>query len=209
MAIHPLGEIRWENGPKDQEIIKNSLNLLDKIGPTFWCGYSYAWEGNLKARAKDGEGARIALYDFATAFCSTNSFHLNGDQTKSGKSSMTYRPFTLEGNFAFAAGVQEMLIQSYDGFIEVFPAIPESWKELSFSNLRTEGAFLVSAKRDSGQVNEIEIKAEKGGKCKVKLPFKTNYIPQKNGVKIISQDQDYMVLEFVKNGKVIIKNGYE
>ena len=82
-----------------------------------------------------GEGARSALYDFATAFCSTNSFHLNGDQTKSGKSSFTYRPFTLEGNFAFAAGIQEMLIQSYAGFIEVFPAVPESWTDLSFKQL--------------------------------------------------------------------------
>jgi len=44
MAIHPLGEIRWENGGKDQEIIKNSLKLLDKVGPSAWCGYSYAWE---------------------------------------------------------------------------------------------------------------------------------------------------------------------
>ena len=43
MAIHPQGEIRWENGAKDQGIIKNSLKLLDKIGPGNWCGYSYAW----------------------------------------------------------------------------------------------------------------------------------------------------------------------
>jgi len=55
---------------------------------------------------------------------------------------MTYRPFTLEGNFAFAAGLQEMLIQSKDDIIEVFPAIPSSWKDISFENLRTEGAFL-------------------------------------------------------------------
>ena len=177
MAIHPLGEIRWENGKADQEIIKNSLVLLDKVGPGNWCGYSYAWEGNLKARAKDGEGAKSALYDFATAFCSTNSFHLNGDQTKSGKSSFTYRPFTLEGNFAYAAGIQEMLIQSYAGFIEVFPAIPSSWANLSFENLRTEGAFLVSAKKANGQVLSIEIFAEKVGKpslsCHLETQLKT------------------------------------
>ncbi len=110
MAIHPLGEIRSENGENDQKIIKNSLTLLDKIGPDWWCGYSYAWLGSLKACAKDGVGAAKTLRTFATAFCLPNSFHVNGDQTKSGLSKFTYRPFTLEGNFAFAAGVQEMLI---------------------------------------------------------------------------------------------------
>lgn len=205
MAIHPLGEIRWENGAAEQEIIKNSLALLDKVGPGNWCGYSYAWEGNLKARAKDGEGARSALYDFATAFCSTNSFHLNGDQTKSGKSSFTYRPFTLEGNFAYAAGIQEMLIQSYAGFIEVFPAIPNSWTNVSFENLRTEGAYLVSAKKANGQVSSIEITAEKGGKTKLKLPF--NYsIQNSKGVKILSKSNDFTELDFERNGRIQIIN---
>ncbi|WP_064198637.1 MULTISPECIES: glycosyl hydrolase family 95 catalytic domain-containing protein [Emticicia] len=205
MSIHPLGEIRWENGVSDQEIIKNSLALLDKVGPGNWCGYSYAWEGNLKARAKDGEGAKRALYDFATAFCSPNSFHLNGDQTKSGKSSFTYRPFTLEGNFAFAAGIQEMLIQSYAGFIEVFPAIPNDWTNLSFKNLRAEGAFIVSAKKVNGEISSIEIMAEKGGKVKLKLPFK-NKIENGLGVKVISKSNDFIELDFTKNGRIQIIN---
>lgn len=207
MAIHPLGEIRWENGAKDQEIIQNSLKLLDKVGPASWCGYSYAWEGNLKARAKDGEGAAAALTDFATAFCSTNSFHLNGDQTKSGKSNFTYRPFTLEGNFAYAAGIQEMLLQSYAGQIEVFPAIPQKWLQASFKNLRAEGAFLVSAKKAEGLVSSIEIKAEQGGKVKVKLPFKTNSIESQKGVKVIAQNAESMELAFEKNGSIKIING--
>jgi len=100
MAIHPLGLIRWEDGPEAQKIIKNTIKLLDKMGPSQWCGYSYSWLGNIKARAKDGEGAANDLQIFAKAFCLKNSFHVNGDQTNSGFSSMTYRPFTLEGNFA-------------------------------------------------------------------------------------------------------------
>ena len=207
MAIHPLGEIRWENGTKDQDIIKNSLKLLDKVGPAEWCGYSYAWEGNLKARAKDGEGAAAALTDFATAFCSTNSFHLNGDQTKSGKSNFTYRPFTLEGNFAYAAGIQEMLLQSYAGQIEIFPAIPQKWLQASFKDLRAEGAFLVSAQKNNGLVSAIEIKAEKGGKAKVKLPFKTYSVEFKKGVKVISQNTELMELAFEKNGSIKINAG--
>jgi alpha-L-fucosidase 2 len=35
-----------------------------------------------------------------------------------------------------AAGLQEMLIQSHAGFLELFPAIPSSWKDVSFKTMR-------------------------------------------------------------------------
>ncbi len=209
MAIHPLGEIRWENGKDDQKIIQNSLALLDKIGPDWWCGYSYAWLGSLKARAKDGTGAAKTLRTFATAFCLPNSFHANGDQTKSGLSKFTYRPFTLEGNFAFAAGIQEMLLQSYAGFIEVFPAVPTEWKELSFRDLRTEGAFLVSAVRAGGLVDEVVLKSEKGGIARLKLPFKTHFIKSKKGAVLEKLDKEFVEVSFQKGGTIVFKNGYE
>lgn len=171
MAFHPLGLIDRSNGARDQKIIHSTLATLDRIGPDQWCGYSYSWLGNLKARAFDGEGAAEALKIFATCFCLPNSFHVNGDQTKSGKSKFTYRPFTLEGNFAFAAGIQEMLIQSHTGTVHLFPAVPASWKDVSFENLRVEGAFLVSAKRSHGQVLEVRIVSEKGGRLKLLNPF--------------------------------------
>lgn len=207
LAIHPLGEIRWENGEKDQKIIRNSIQLLDKIGPDYWCGYSYSWLGNMKARAKDGEGAAKALTDFATSFCSVNSFHLNGDQSKTGKSKMTYRPFTLEGNFAYAAGIQEMLLQSYAGFIEVFPAIPGKWDQASFRDLRAEGAFLVSAKKENGAVDEISITADQGGRTRLKLPFKAHKIQARKGVTVKQDNPGFLDLTFQKGGSVIIKKG--
>ena len=120
MSIHPLGLIDWSQGGKSQEIIKATLKKLQDFGPDYWCGYSYSWFGNMKARAFDGEGAADALRTFAECFCLPNTFHANGDQTKSGKSKFTYRPFTLEGNFAFAAGIQEMLLQSH----RRYPGVP-------------------------------------------------------------------------------------
>lgn len=181
MAIHPLGLIRWEDGEHTRSIIEHSIHLLDSIGPDYWTGYSYSWRANLKARAKDGMGAANDLRTFARAFCSANSFHVNGDQTRSGLSKFTYRPFTLEGNFAFAAGLQEMLLQSYAGFIEVMPAIPGEWKDVAFENLRTEGAFLVSAKKVDGAISEVKIVAEKGGKVMLKLPFRSYRSVANNG----------------------------
>ncbi|WP_154859608.1 glycosyl hydrolase family 95 catalytic domain-containing protein [Cyclobacterium xiamenense] len=171
MAIHPLSLIDPSNGEKDREIIENTIAHLDKLGSSNWTGYSFAWLGNLKARAGDGEGAAMALRDFASSFVLPNSFHVNGDQSGTGKSNFTYRPFTLEGNFAFAAGIQEMLIQSHTGVVKLFPAIPADWQDVSFKTLRTQGAFLVSATRENGKVDKVEIISEKGGEIIFENPF--------------------------------------
>ena len=64
-----------------------------------------------------------------------------------------------------------MLIQSHTGIVHIFPAIPESWKDVAFHTLRTEGAFLVSAKMENGNVTEVRIHAEKGGIIKMINPF--------------------------------------
>ena len=172
MAIHPLGLIDWSRGEQDRTVIRHSLHMLDSLGTDWWVGYSFAWLGNLRARARDGAGAAEALRIFATAFCLPNSFHVNGDQSGKGYSKFRYRPFTLEGNFASAAGIQEMLLQSYTDTLRVFPAIPPEWKEASFDKLRAQGAFLVSAVLENREVSRVEIFPEKGGTLWLADPFR-------------------------------------
>ena len=133
----------------------------------------------MKARTFDGEGACEALRIFAQCFCLPNTFHANGDQSGTGKSKFTYRPFTLEGNFAFASGLQEMLIQSHTDTLRIFPAIPESWKDVEFHNLRAQGAFLVDAMRKDGKMVSLEIVSEKGKNLLLISPFDGTFIRRK------------------------------
>ncbi len=192
MGFHPLGLLDFSKGTSNQRIIKNTLATLDEIGSDYWTGYSFSWLGNLKARAFDGEGAARALRIFTENFTLPNSFHVNGDQSGKGYSKYSYRPFTLEGNFAFAAGLQEMLIQSHTGIIHIFPAIPNDWKNIKFHQLRTEGAFLVSAIMENGSLVNVNIKSEKGGVLKLKNSFQKSefncsvkYEINSNGVIVI------------------------
>jgi len=171
MAIHPLGLIDWDGGEQERRTIRASLADLDRMGTSAWCGYSFSWLSSLAARARDGEKAEKALEIFSTAFTLRNSFHCNGDQSGKGYSNFKYRPFTLEGSFAAAAGVQEMLLQSHAAKIRIFPAVPASWKDIEFTTLRAEGAFLVSARRRGGVVERVEIIAEAGGVCRLVSPF--------------------------------------
>jgi alpha-L-fucosidase 2 len=162
LGIHPLGLLRYEH-PMERKIIDFSLQTLMSKGTQAWVGYSFAWLGSLYARTGNGAKAAEALRTFASCFCLSNSFHANGDQCGGRNSSYTYRPFTLEGNFAFAAGIQEMLLQSHDGAIRIFPAVPAEWKEVSFKDLRAEGGFLISADRSGGRLTELTVKGEAGG----------------------------------------------
>ena len=179
MAIHPLGLINWEDGEDARRIIKATLDRTESFGPDYWTGFSYSWFGNMMAWAHDGEGARRYLKDFAECFCLPNTFHANGDQTRTGKSRYLYRPFTLEGNMAFASGIQQMLLQSHTDTIRVFPAIPVDWKDVSFENLRTRGAFLVSAEMKDGDVKSVKVISEKGSDLLMISPFDGSVIRRK------------------------------
>lgn len=138
------------------------MKQLEAKGTSAWVGYSFAWQGNIYARMHQGDAAAKVLRTFAQCFCLPNSFHANGDQCGGKNSSYTYRPFTLEGNFAFAAGVQEMLMQSQGGVIQLFPAVPAQWQDVAFEGLRAEGAFVVAARMEKGRLIEAKIKSEKG-----------------------------------------------
>jgi alpha-L-fucosidase 2 len=207
MAIHPLGPLNYDND-EDRRIMLNSVMNLEKQGTDWWCGYSFSWLGNLYARLKMGDKAAKALRTFSSCFCSPNSFHLNGDQCKAGHSQMTYRPFTLEGNFAFAASIQEMLLQSHNGYIEVFPVIPPDWKDVSFRTLKAEGAFLVSARKENGIIYSVTVTAEKQGVALVKLPFSTHVIRNISGATVIP-GKEFMEIHFSGPGAIEIENGFE
>jgi alpha-L-fucosidase 2 len=82
-----------------------------------------------------------------------------------------------------------MLIQSHTGVVRLFPAIPVSWKDVSFDRLRTVGAFLVSAQRKDGKVSSITVESEKGGILRLAKPGDGTYretggktLDDKNGV---------------------------
>ena len=207
MAIYPLGLLNIEDSSK-KVIIDNSIKHIEKLGTREWVGYSFAWMACIYARAQNGDSAAINLKRFATNFVSSNSFHLNGDQKGGQYADATYRPFTLEGNFAFAQGIHEMLLQSHKSFIEVFPAVPKEWKNVSFKTLRTEGAFLISAKKENGVAMEVKIRSEAGGLLRIKLPFKTwiNTGIDRSDIKVVNGIAE---MKTRKRQTITFKNAFE
>lgn len=179
MGLFPFNLITCEGGEGDLKRIRASLAQWDQLGTSEWCGYSFAWMGALRARVGDGESALRHLDIFVKAFTLRNGFHVNGDQTNSGFSGMTYRPFTLEGNFAALQAIHEMLLQSWSPspgkrdteIVRIFPATPWRWHDVSFDDLRAEGGHRVSARRENNATTWIRVVAGSDGVLRIRDNF--------------------------------------
>jgi len=75
--------------------------------------------------------------------------------------------------------INEMLMQSYEGVIRIFP----NWtgKDARFRDLRAYGAFLVSSSMSNGIIPSVTIKSEKGRVCKIENPWKGSKIQVNSG----------------------------
>ena len=208
IGMYPFNLITKEGGGKDVQMITSSLKQWDSLGTKQWCGYSFSWMSCLKARVADAEGALKDLDIFVKAFVLRNGFHANGDQTKSGFSDFTYRPFTLEGNFLASQAVHEMLLQSWSsdpgkmnsGVIRIFPATPKKWSDASFTNLRAEGGYKVSAIRKNNLTAGFSIVATKAGTVRIKDNF--NGRKPKWNIKNVHKTGDIYEVNLAKGQKL-------
>jgi alpha-L-fucosidase 2 len=179
IGLHPFNLITIEGSEADRQRIRASVAKLEKLGTSQWCGYTWAWMSCLCARVADSEAALRHFEVFVKAFVTRNGFHVNGDQTKSGYSSMTYRPFTLEGNFIAMQAIHEMLLQSWSPtpgkrdteIIRLFPATAWRWHDASFADLRAEGGHKVSARRERNATRWFRITAGKDGVIRLRDNF--------------------------------------
>ncbi|MBO5935110.1 MAG: hypothetical protein J6Q94_06440 [Clostridia bacterium] len=90
------------------------------------------------------------------------------------------------------ATINEMLMQSHEGIIRLFPCWDKN-DDASFENLRADGAFLVSAEIKNGKIPAVKIRSLAGRKCTVDCGFVKNVIRVVDGKKIKFQKNDNVI----------------
>ncbi len=80
-----------------------------------------------------------------------------------------FRHFTFEAVPIVCAAVNEMLLQSHEGFIRLFPALPRAW-EGSFM-LAAEGGFLIHTQYAHGTAGWAGVESRLGGECRIVNPW--------------------------------------
>ncbi len=115
----------------------------------------------------------------------------------------------LEPQSIYGAAVNEMLLQSNEGKIRIFPAIPDGWST-SF-RLLARGAFVVSSVREKeGAVPGIYIESLKGNECRVVNPWPDssvtvwNFGAKKRHVSHKVQDKNVIVFKTLPNQNYLI-----
>ena len=131
-------------------------------------GYTYTAAVSLLATLGDGNQAYEYLYHFlnkemgrGSCVLLPNTFYMEGRGINP----------VIETPLSAATSVTDMLIQSWNGIIRVFPAVPDSWKDCAFEALRAEGGFDVSARMSGGKVEWIRIYNDAGNTCRIYLPY--------------------------------------
>ncbi|MFZ9681770.1 MAG: glycosyl hydrolase family 95 catalytic domain-containing protein [Cephaloticoccus sp.] len=208
MAIYPFNLLNIEGTAAEREVILASVHDLDRLGVLEWVGFSYSWMSALRARIGEPESALWYLKAFLRACISRNGFHLNGDQTKTGFTTLEYRPFTIEGNMLVGATVHEMVLQSWAatpgdggwGPIRIFPAMPWAWHDASFTDLVAEGGYKVSAKRECNATTWFRVVAGANGEVRVRDNF-GGRAPQWSGSEPTKAGDDFVFT--VNAGEVI------
>jgi alpha-L-fucosidase 2 len=49
--------------------------------------------------------------------------------------------------------------------------VPDKWADVAYRDLRAEGAFAVSARREGGKTAWVKVRSERGGQLRLRDPF--------------------------------------
>lgn len=152
LMIYPLNTFTPETA-QNRAMIEKSVAHWQSM-PAYLQGYSFTGSSSIYSILGDGDRAVAQLQKLVSRFIQPNTLYRETGPV-------------IETPLAGAASLQELYLQSWNGKIRVFPAVPTSWNNASFIDFRCEGAFLVSASRENGKTTTIQIKSEKGGVCQV------------------------------------------
>lgn len=153
LMIYPLYTMTPEQ-PENRALVVKSLKHWMGM-PQKLAGYSYTGAASISALLGEGDEAARYLNKLLDSKIPPNTLYVEAGPC-------------IETPLSAAASLNDMLLSSWGDRIRVFPGVPTTWKDISFHNLRTQGAFLVSAVRKNGATQWVRVKSLAGQPCRIR-----------------------------------------
>ena len=159
--IFPGRELTKHDG-KLFDACKRAVDLRCQLGLKEQTGWSFAHLANIWAKMGEGDSARECLELLIRFCCGNNLFTYHNDFRNQGVTLKFlwagHAPFQIDANFGFTSAVQQLLIDSTESQIEVFPALPKDWTNVEIGPCLTRCGVKVTAKYN-GNIAAVELKA--------------------------------------------------
>jgi alpha-L-fucosidase 2 len=161
-GLYPGSQISPYRTPELFQAARNSLRYRGDEST----GWSMGWKVNLWARLLDGNHAYKLINDQLTPAVRPDGSAKGGTYFNLLDA---HPPFQIDGNFGCTAGIAEMLMQSYDGYIFILPALPDSWPKGEVKGLMARGGFEVDMSWENGKIKTLTVLSKLGGNCRLRL----------------------------------------
>ncbi len=175
-ALHPGSEITAHGTPKLAEAAKVTLKHRGDDGT----GWALAWKINFWARLLDGDHAMTLI---ANQLRSTQELQtvMQGAGGTYPNLFCAHPPFQIDGNFGFVSGVNELLLQSHETYIDpkapnedryvidLLPALPKAWSSGSIHGIRARGGFTFDLEWEKGELTKARITSTGGTHCRLRI----------------------------------------